>query len=432
LARTANPGPLVASLNSTQLLLDSACSEREVGFGMKRKLTIFALVVGLIGALLATASAAAGDGPIPVPRGYLLLDTSGEGNYHIDWYDDGASLDGDPTATQTLVVDSKCNVSLSGDELITITSKGGTFATGVGAVSHGLGVKTKNNCSTDQALIAPGQKLKISLGSFFSDSVSIIRAEVDVEGKRNAELGVTYLPGGSDTIVLSNTSDNGPDSGTSDNSIATLASGSGFRAVEFYPLAGGTNDPAVAIEGGGDGEVVGGDLRTELGTNASVFELEERYDDELNCGETTFSVGGGATEMGGSFTRLPNLPTSPVCTPKPYNLNVTFSEEFGSTVLFDPEGDQDAAYWGMVSSPDKPATNSTGSTLKYDPSGGFNFVNMKWCTNATFNGDAVTTATLPTGESWCIAAESTVTVGDGDIRTTWTVYGHDDPRMSGG
>lgn len=395
---------------------------------MKQKLTILALVVGLIGALLATASAAAGDGPVDVDRGYLLLDTSGDGNFRVDWYDDGV------TAAQTLVVDSKCNVSLSGPELITITSTGGTFGTGVGATSHGLGVKTKNNCSTEQGLITTGQSLTISLGSFFSDSVFITGAEVDVEGKRNAQLGVNHLPGTeTETIVLSNTSDNGPDAGAGDNNIAVLTPPSGTRAIEFYPVAGGTNDPAVAIEGGGDGTVEGGDLRTTLGTNASVFALQETYDGILACGDTTFPVGGEPDEMSGIFTRLPNLTGLPAdCTPKPYNLNVTFSQEFGSTVLFDPEGDQDAAYWGMVSSPDKPATNSTGSTLRYDPTGGFEFVDMQWCTAAVFDGDAVTSATLPGTETWCIAAESTVTVGGDEIRTTWTVYGHDDPRMSGG
>jgi hypothetical protein len=57
---------------------------------------------------------------------------------------------------------------------------------------------------------------------------------------------------------------------------------------------------------------------------------------------------------------------------------------------------------------------------------------MQWCTDGTIGTDGyVTSATLPDGETWCIAAESTVTVGNGDVRTTWTVYGHDDPRMSG-
>ena len=321
---------------------------------MKRKLLILALAVGLIGGILATAGVAAQSSPVDVARGHLYLDTSGEGNFSVHWYDDGAAT---PTRTQTLNVDSKCNVALSGPKLIAITPTGGTFGTGIGAVSHGLGVKTKNNCATAQGKIEINQSLTIALGEFFGDGVLIKTAEVDVEGKRNAKLGVNYLPGVGETIVLSNTSDNGPDSGTGDNNIVVLDPGSPFRAVEFFPVAGGTNDPAVAIEGGGDGPLPRpeGTLRQQLGTNASVFELVETYDGILDCGDPTFLVGGDTDEMSGIFTRLLNRTNPEVCTPKPYNLNVTFSGEFGSTVLFDPEGAEAAAYWGEVSSPDKPA-----------------------------------------------------------------------------
>ena len=403
----------------------------------RRKLTILALVVGMAGALLATAGIASGEGPFYADRGVLLLDTSGNG-YRVDWYEYASpgTLKSTATASQAISIDSKCNVSLGGPNLISITPTGSTFGTtGIGAVSHGLGVKTKNNCSTEQGQIAVGQKLKLSLGSFFDDTFGIESAEVDVEGKRNAKLGVTYFYSDATTAAddktLGLTSDNGPDSGTGDNNIVILGSASlPFRAVEFRPISTGTNSPAVSIEGGGDGSLTGGVLRTGLGTNYSVFELVQKFDGQLICGDVTFTVGGVAT-MEGTFKRLDNLTNPDSCTAKPYNLNVSPGGA-GSTVLFNPVGSgQLAAYSGNVFAPVKQGANPTGSTLQYDAAGGFNFVPMKWCKSATFSGGYVGSAELPAGETWCIAAENTVAVGSGNARTTWTVYGEGDPRMSG-
>jgi hypothetical protein len=351
-------------------------------------------------------------------------------------------LDGDPTATQTLVVDSKCNVSLSGDQLITITSTGGN---GVGAVSHGLGVKTKNNCSTDQGLIAGGQSLTISLGSFFSDSVSIIKAEVDVEGKRSAKLGVKYLPGNeTDTIPLTNTSDNGPDSGTGDNNPATLDPRTEFnnldyrfRAVEFYPVAGGTTDPAVAIEGGGDGEGPRESLRLGLLTYASVFELEGQYDGFFACGDTKSESDGDVT---GTFTRLGVEGTDDDCSEiKPYNLIVE-TDASGGTITFRPEGTVTARYDGTVTFEPYPAANPVPQTLRYDPeTDALGFRDMQWCTAVSFVDGVISAATFPAATtadpepSWCIVSSETSVFGtSGEIQTTWRAYGEGDPRMSGG
>jgi hypothetical protein len=41
----------------------------------------------------------------------------------------------------------------------------------------------------------------------------------------------------------------------------------------------------------------------------------------------------------------------------------------------------------------------------------------------------VTAASLPAGETWCIASETTVGEGTGQVETTWQVWGHDDPNF---
>ena len=407
---------------------------------MKKKLVILALAFGLVGGLLATAGVAAA---VNVPRGYLYLDTSGDGNFTVDWYDVG---DTSPSATQTVVVSSKCEVSFTGPQLIVITPTGGTFGSGIGAVSHGLGVKTKNNCSTDQGKVNITQKLKISLGSAFRESVSITYAEVDVEGKRNAKLGVTYSPGTSiDPITLSNTSDNGPDSGTGDNNIVVLTPSSGARAIEFYPVAGGTNDPAVAIEGGGDGEL-GSTLRDSLGTNASVFELQETYDGILAC-EGVASAADGL--LAGTFTRVEttNDGVADGCDEpaKPYNLSVA-----GAAITFEPFSPLITANYRGDLTFDKRSPADPQLVLQYDrdADGPDPTVNVQACNLRTAASSEVGifpelgTANFPDlttmsndsdgkAPTWCLVAINTVTLGGGEVLDTFVLFGTGDPRFSG-
>lgn len=390
----------------------------------------------MVGAVIASAGIASGNGPVVTDKGRLDLYT-GDSGYTVTWYQPNGVA---APAKQILTIDAKCNVGFSGPNYISITQTGGTTQggiSGIGAVSHGLGIKTKTNCSTEQGQIVEGQKLKISVGNFFGSTVQIAFAEVDIEGKRNAKVEVFYSAGPSETRLLEkNSSDNGPDSGPNDNNIVRLpkAGTRNTSSLEFAPVMGGSNSPAISIEGGGDGQV----LVNSFGTNASTFSLVGAFDGELFCDGTTPSVG-GSTTMQGIFKRLANLDNA-TCILKPYNLSVNAS---GDILTFDPEdaasGDQDAAYSGKISAPPKPSANPTGAKLKYDPELDGSFADMKWCLTATIGTDGyVTTADLPPNagpspydEPWCIAAENTAIVSGSKIRTTWTVYGHDDPFFRG-
>ncbi len=137
--------------------------------------------------------------------------------------------------------------------------------------------------------------------------------------------------------------------------------------------------------------------------------------------ETVTDTDGDVT---GSFTRLDD---SFDC--KRYTLQASQAD---GTVLFKPTGAASVDYRGFVTTdPDNaPAPPGPFSLLlEYDPTGGSTFRPVTWCINPQFSGNLVTTATLPAGETWCIAAADTRPNTTGKIVTVWQVFGRDDPRF---
>jgi hypothetical protein len=68
--------------------------------------------------------------------------------------------------------------------------------------------------------------------------------------------------------------------------------------------------------------------------------------------------------------------------------------------------------------------------LTYDPTGGNTFRPVQWCVAPQFDGSGlVTAATIPAGETWCIASADTRANASGVPITTWQVFGHDDPKF---
>jgi hypothetical protein len=70
--------------------------------------------------------------------------------------------------------------------------------------------------------------------------------------------------------------------------------------------------------------------------------------------------------------------------------------------------------------------------LQYDPTGvGSSYQPVPWCQNDVFDSSGnVTSATIPTGDTWCIASVNTVPDPTGTSTTPiWQVYGHQDPKF---
>jgi Bacterial Ig domain len=156
---------------------------------------------------------------------------------------------------------------------------------------------------------------------------------------------------------------------------------------------------------------------------------------ESNAATVSVRVCSGTTEVlaagdvTATFTRLTELASC--------KSNTVAIDVDASTVLFQPEGDNEnviADYRGFISfGPKQIVLGPDGAIellLKYDASGGTNFVPVPWCDNPQFNGDGeVTTADVPTGDTWCVASESTVGQGTDSVVTNWQLFGRDDPRF---
>lgn len=144
------------------------------------------------------------------------------------------------------------------------------------------------------------------------------------------------------------------------------------------------------------------------------------------CSEDTVTDSDG--DVTGTFMRL-----SDELSCKRYTLD---ADAGTSSVLFQPvavDGEPDVTYRGVISLGAKPAPGASGALnllLEYDPELDDTYKPVQWCSDPVFDDSgAVTTATLPIGETWCIASETTRADGTSEVVTTWQVFGQDDPRF---
>ncbi len=141
--------------------------------------------------------------------------------------------------------------------------------------------------------------------------------------------------------------------------------------------------------------------------------------------ETVSATDGGVF---GSFTRLDDAFNC-----KRYALDASAA---AGTVSFRPTGATTVAYRGFVTLGSDPAPIAGGPgtftlLLTYDPTGGTTFRPVQWCGDPRFdNAGNVTTATIPAGETWCIASESTRPNAAAELVTTWQLFGRDDPTFA--
>lgn len=461
-----------------------------------RKLTILALVVGLAGALLATGGVASGSVPgskldlqaNDTQGDRFVLIQGGSSTHTQTLTKQGAcGIGSSGSVLVALSATASANNPAPGlkDHIFGVTAQGegnGTPCSRIDGNDEGRSERLTIELAGS------------TIGNWYADYAQFgVKLKFGATGRIQALLNGMPVPGLVRTVSCTG-GDCGPDSGN-DRVLFTLGTSGGgqhFNGVvisvdspsdgsvsllddpaagldSYFSLAADTEAPVIALNGNNPLDLVVGDTYADPGAtvtdnfdgvsqitgspatidtsvsgshtvtyNASdssnnaagaVTRTVNVYDGILDCGDETDLIGASST-MEGIFKRLDNWDTT-ACDLKPYVLEIAPGGS-GSTILFDPDGGQNAAYSGKVSAPEKPGDNPTQSTLRYDPAGGFVLVNMQWCTDGTIGTDGyVTSATLPDGETWCIAAESTVTVGNGDVRTTWTVYGHDDPRMSG-
>lgn len=440
---------------------------------MRRRLTILALVVGMVGALLATSGA------------YGIHDTDVEDNIlrlHLNGPGDSYFSHGD--LTQNLTDPGNCEVTEDGSpvsdgSLVSLVGRQGSSSSKpVGLNQDSIGVKSKGP-GVSCGRVDDREFLTLSIANGASDDLAglnFIGGELDIETKKNvtvvAELkldgstidtfqlrtGSSIIPGqGVPTVgpysrVATSTyddpstpvderiancgsqSDSGPDSGANDNCRWVIDSLLPFDTIVFSPM---NNKTEFGLEAGSDG-TVSGPRGAELSTGDSLFFLT-RAEGILECGQTKSESDGPYTS--GSFTRLDTLSVAGGCeVAKPYLLDVAAGAEPGEAgeITFAPEGATiEALYRGEITLGTKPASNPpTHFTLQYDrdlDGTDFPYTDMVWCNvrpvaDSTEVGlfpeiagdpDTTTDDKFPTltdldpTETWCIVAVNTVTLGGG-------------------
>lgn len=365
--------------------------------------------------------------------GVLLLKVDSDGDSWFRYYPDAdaeAGTLGTLGAEQAIDISRRCLVT-SDSSLVSIATGVGSQA--VGAVSNGLGVRTKNNCARDQGRINTNQMLTFELTSaeVFPEDIFIKSAEIDVEGKFGADLA--YVLDGSieGTADLPNNSDNGPDAGIGDNNIVTIAPEEVFSSISLSP----DGEGEVAIEGGGDGTIPGGGLRTAFGVNETLFELVtiEEFDGIVDCGDPV-STGDGSTAPGATFTRGDdnhlNKPGGGECD-ELIGFNLSSEVNGTQTITFEFQEEELPSWFGEFTWVPETAVIPVPATQIDADSDGTLDGDLMWCDGLSGDIDPETgmeIPNLPEGADWCLTGQQTELLSDGLIQVTQQVYGLTDPR----
>lgn len=201
-------------------------------------------------------------------------------------------------------------------------------------VDNGLGFRTTSgNCSKSNGRVTDGETLIITAGP----GLEFVRAELNIEGKFSADLlyavgdepvAVADLDGFAD--LQSDTGDNGPDSGASDNTIVSIAPDEPFTTITLSPTS-SDGRGQISLENGGDS--VTPDSRE------SRFYLGRTYDFGVDCDGPPVVVGGPAGTTIQSVTFLRGLNKDGTCEPVGLDIDFELTSENGEprdVVSIDP------------------------------------------------------------------------------------------------
>jgi hypothetical protein len=376
--------------------------------------------------LVGASPSATAEGPVVVQETY--------GTLRIGIADGVANVllrkaDGSELA-QTFTATNKCGLQSSGAPLVSFTPDGGQFGAGLNV--NEIGVRAKNNCATDSGRISGGETLTVVLGSGIPSGIEATRAELDVEGKKNADLDYALDGGTAVTTDLPRAaSDNGPDAGVGDNSRVILDVPSGFRSIRLG--AGGPSDAEISLNGGGDDTYAAydaaglvADVGRSLNTADTVFLLEatKQYAGELDCGDVVQAVVTGENPAASSaeLRRLDNAG----CEPVPYTFEITDDGVLLDKALIGVNGTPQPVHAEVEIEwlPEPAGFPITMREINLDP---FNpaspWVPVQWCGLA----DDLVTWMHPTGTPWCLIADLTTPSTGGTMVQTQTYDGAGDP-----
>lgn len=414
----------------------------------RRALLVGALAIGGAVVFSAAVPHATADGPVEVNQPYGVLRLRITAGERTITFDPAPGVNATP-APQTISVNNKCGTSTNGS-LMVITSTGGNQ--GVGLEGTNLGVRSKNNCATDSGRINGPETLTLALNNgTFPAGVVVTSAELDIEGKKNADLAYVLdpgTPGGgtTGTVELGHaTSDNGPDSGIGDNDRALVPGP--FRTIRLAPQGSGAE---ISLNGGGDGtfgqyETAGllGEVGTSLETADSIFVLStvKEFADDLDCGESldAAEIGTGLVATAAEVKRYDNAGSQPC-------------DDIGATFENRPEGVLlDKSLVGLISGahqdtvalvqiewePQPAAVPLDPREINFTPGDDSAWEDVQWCSDVDWGAaeptditpelSALPDITHPSETPWCLVFEQVVPVGDGMVQQTQVYHGAGDP-----
>jgi hypothetical protein len=380
-----------------------------------------ALVMGFI---LWPGGAASGQNPPPpvvVDQGVLVLELGSVDRFVL--YDTG----GQEVSAQSITTQG-CKVSLGTSPVLVAldpvpnTSSVGLFDDGIGVQTKGGGGGGGNGQPCGRA-DGPDEGLVLTLAGDLAD-LEITRAELDIEGKFNAEvIAELYDADGALVATASlptgDKSDSGPDSTDGDNYRWEIDPGVPFHSIKLFNSA-SAPDGAFSLEGGADGTEVG-----SLGITGSAFTLVETFTGIIPCGDDTLTVGDGTITAQATFTRGDDdFVKGGGCTELiGYNLESTATAN-DQTVSFVFETEEAPSWFGTFTWAPEPAVVPVPAT-QVDGS------DLQWCDG--FSGIDTATGSpkpvLPSGESWCLIDQSSTLLGLDEIQVTQTIYGEADPSF---
>jgi hypothetical protein len=394
----------------------------KVSFG--RRGFAVAITLAMIGSGAAIGLAAAGatsapSGQAGADAGILRLHLSNSGS--------SVSYSG-PLAVspqQPITISASCGVTTAGS-LLQFTPTGATQ--GLGLVSNGLGVRTKDNCAADSGRISAGQTVTVALGSAFGSNVRVATAELDIEGKHSASLGTALNGGPIVTRQLKNSSDNGPDSGVRDNDRVVIPES--FRSITLSPVGG-----EVSLEGGGDGTyaqyLAAGDvglIGQQLQTADTIFKLVQDFDHAVDCLDPSVNatvIGGSATSA--KFDRLLNYgATSPNdcedigVTLQILDVGVRLDKSTAGLQTGAPQAVN--ARVQIVWKPQTAQVPLPPRQIAIDPALVV-FNNVQWCTGIDATGRVIHPPNVP----WCLISDHAELQADGKVQQTQIYDGAGDP-----
>lgn len=272
-------------------------------------------------------------------------------------------------------------------DLARVTATGGTVgAETSGNKFVGLGVKGKQssgtNCGrveptspTNEALtVALGSQLKLVDGSPAGDGLSVVAAELDIDGKGQAIVRADLFNGSAPVgfallSTAATTGDSGPDA-TFNNNFAfpinalmpeclfdgnqpvpppageVCGSFGAFTSLTLSTKSLPSGTPSFALEGGRAGDPVSAfswdtfDLRANTGTTDSVFKLQQS-DGTLDCGDEVTGQGANGTD---SFTRGVNNKDGSDCIVVGYEYNNTIATDNKVELLWDTVSQPSATF----------------------------------------------------------------------------------------